>query len=220
LRASLGHGSLGRAKPLTGLTVGIGSIDRALPHGLPGGVVEICAPAGLGQATQLSAALLVQAQRRGLGGLRRREESAWVAWIDPAATLYAPGLAQAGLDLERLLVARPEADDIARTAVKLAQSHLFAALVVDRSGLPGAAIASTRTRWNTAVRRLALAAEESDITIVLLSTTSQASRDPLPTAMRLELSRCSRDRLRVAVTKDRRGHLPSPFSVPLRELAS
>jgi hypothetical protein len=203
-----------RAKPLEkGASVGIEVIDRELPEGFPRGVVEICAPSGLGRATQLSLSFLAQAQRRDAQTLRQRDERAWVAWVDPGATLYAPGVVQAGVDLERLLVVRPDGADVARTAVKLAQSRLFAALVIDRGASSGA-----RDRWHTVVRRLALAAETSDMTILLLSSTAQAHRELLPTAMRIELSRQSRDRLRLAVTKDRRGRLPSPFSVPLREL--
>lgn len=229
------------------LSLGITTLDEALPDGgLPSGaVVELCAPSGLGRATSLALSACAAAQResRQLRGrvsepVPRDGEAAapshpstsptwqsdasnWTAWVDPSdpsrGSLFAPALASAGVDLARLLVVRPDPEDVARISVRLATSRLFRVIVIDRSGLPGAAVTS-RARWSTVVRRLALAAESSDTTILLLSSTSLAHREPLPTAMRIELSRPNRDHLEINVTKDRRGRLPGPVSVPMAAL--
>lgn len=203
------------------LPLGITTIDEALPdEGLPtGAVVELCAPMGLGRVTHLALCACAAAQRE---SRQLRRTSDWAAWIDPSepahGSLFAPALVRAGVDLTRLLVVRPNPDDIARVAVRLATSRLFRVIVIDRHGLPGAS-AACRARWSTVVRRLALAAESSDTTILLLSSTSHAHRDLLPTAMRIELTRPERDQLVLSVTKDRRGRLPGPVTVAVGDLA-
>lgn len=202
------------------LSLGIATLDEALPDGgLPSGaVVEICAPHGLARATYLALSACAAAQ---IESRQLNKASDWTAWVDPSdpsrGSLFAPALASAGVDLARLLVVRPDPEDVARISVRLATSRLFRVIVIDRSGLPGAAVAS-RARWSTVIRRLALAAESSDTTILLLSTTSMAHREPLPTAMRIELTRPRRDHLELNVTKDRRGRLPGPVSVPMAAL--
>ena len=159
----------------------------------------------------------------------------WCAWVDSSRTLFAPGVAQAGVCLERLLVVQPEPRDMARIAVRLAASGVFSMLVSDRCGVPGSALphavaprtsASTRRdtrpaaniRWSTAVRRLALAAQESETTILLLSRNAQATRDTLPTTMRIELGRPALERLSLRIAKDKRGRLQGPQSIPLLAL--
>jgi hypothetical protein len=56
------------------------------------------------------------------------------------------------------------------------------------------------------VRRLALAAENSETTILLLSSEQQA-REGLPVALRIELTRPSLDQLHLRIAKERRGRL-------------
>jgi recombination protein RecA len=192
------------------LPIGIAAIDEALPDaGLPrGGVVELCAPSGLACATRLALSACASAQREG-GGV-------WCGWIDGSRTLYAPGVAQAGVALDRLLVVRPPARDLGRVAVRLAASHVFSLIVIDRCGVPGAIFSEApKGRWSTVVRRLALAAEHDETTIVLLSTTEQAKRDSLPIASRIELGRPAPDRLGLRISKDRRHRGQSPLSIPL-----
>jgi recombination protein RecA len=209
---------LGRpgAQPL-----GLEAIDAVLPDGgLPRGcVVEIASPAGLARATQLALAFCAAAQRRA-----RRAATApsapralgtaagndgWCAWVDASATLFAPGVSRAGVDLDRLLVVRPEPADTAKVAVRIAASRALAVVVVDRSGVPGAALhlgaEGQRIRWDIAVRRLALAVQDADSTVVLLSSLAQAQAVPLPVALRLELLRPELDRLGLRVTKERYG---------------
>ncbi|MEM6790050.1 MAG: hypothetical protein AAF928_12880 [Myxococcota bacterium] len=220
------------------LPLGIRALDAALPDGgLPRrGVVELCAPGGLGRLTHLALAACRAGQRE---DPTPGADLAWCAWIDPTGTLYAPGVAQRGVAPSRLLVVRPEPEDTARVAVRLVGSGVFSVVIIDRSPLPGvatgcgdeplAARPSARpwgstghrwrqNRWALAVRRLALASERHACTILLLSDLEQARRAPLPTRMRLELSRPHADRLRIHVAKERRGRLVPPFELPLAAL--
>jgi recombination protein RecA len=180
--------------------------------GLPSSaVVELCGPSGLGGPTGVALSACAAAQQRA----RQEEEESWCAWIDASHSLYAPGLARAGVDLDRLLVVRPDPEDVARVAVRLVQARLFSVVVVDRAGVPGAELApSRRARWPTVVRRLALAAEQAETTILLLSRTATAQQQTLPVAMRLELGRPDPDRLRLRVAKDKRGRIAAARTIP------
>src|SRR5690606_6638096 len=115
---------------------GIDALDAMLREagGLPTGVVELAAPEGLARATQLALRACAMAQRepfsRGEGGRAPVD----CAWVDASRSLYAPGIAQQGVDLARLLVVQPPPEDVARVAVRLAASGLFSRIVVDRSG--------------------------------------------------------------------------------------
>jgi len=198
------------------LPTGLPELDAALPDGgLPSSaVVELCSPSGLGRITGVALSTCATAQRRGKESATGEE--GWCAWIDSSSSLYAPGLARAGVDLDRLLVVRPDPADIARVAVRLVQSRIFSVVVVDRASVPGAELGPTRSiRWNIVVRRLALAAEQAATSILLLSTTATAQRQALPVAMRLELDRPGLDRLRLRIAKDKRGRLRGPQNIPL-----
>ena len=206
-----------RAKPLP---LGFGPLDARLPDvGLPrGAVVEISAPNGLGHSTRLALGACASAQAR---------EQAWCAWIDASHSLYAPGIRAAGVELERLLVVRPGAESLARAAVRVAQSGLFAVVVVERTGVPGAPVlgerpvprspnaVAGRTRWDTVVRRLALAVEGSETVVLLLS---RPSAESLPVAMRLELGCPRRDTLALCIAKERHGRLGGPYLLSLASL--
>ena len=107
-------------------------LDAALPDGgLPRGVVELAAPRALGGGTSIALAAVRAAHAK--------NTKAWCAWVDPEATLYAPGLVSAGVDLARLLVVRPPRGELARVAVKVAASRAFDVIVVDVDPVPGAA---------------------------------------------------------------------------------
>jgi hypothetical protein len=80
-------------------------------------------------------------------------------------------------------------------------------IVVDLSPRTLRAGGSGRRRWikpEVWVRKLALAAEESGASIVLLTDSLLSSATPLPVALRLELTRAP-GHLVVKVAKDRRG---------------
>lgn len=204
-------------------------LEHALPdRGLPRGVVEIAAlPRLHGKAS--SAMRSCPESMRGGGtsiaiaamrALHAADAQAWCAWITPAhadvPSLYAPALAQAGVDLERLLVVRPAPQALARTVVKVASSGAFGLVVVDvpqRHDLGGTKTTSKRSVGATpahdagavVVRKLALAAEENGTTSLLLTSALAPRAVPWPVAMRIEVERRP-DALSIRVTKDRRGH--------------
>lgn len=217
--ASEGGGEAGqRAKALP---LGLGSLDEALPEaGLPrGAVVEVAAPRGLARGTTiaLAACASAQAEARQRGG--RSTSGAWCAWIDPGMSLFAPAVARAGVDLARLLVVRPPSDALARVAVKVAESGAFSVVVIDTAGVPGVSQGERLDRWPNVVRRLALAIERSDSTVLLLTDRLAARSMPLPVAMRLEVDRTAEDDVSVRVAKERRGRVSAATSVKLAKSA-
>jgi recombination protein RecA len=188
--------------------------------GLPRGVVELAAARALGGATSLALAAVRAGQERG--------PKAWCAWIDPEATLHAPGVVAAGVDLARMLVVRPPRPELGRVAVKVAASGAFEVIVVDVDAVPGARPADKRSSPNgkpgrappndaqVLVRKLALKAEETGATVVLLTDSTRPRAVPWPVALRLELSRPSRHELTVRVAKERRGRIGLVKTVPFQ----
>jgi recombination protein RecA len=204
----------GRAKALP---LGLRPVDETLPEGgLPrGAVVELSAPQGLARATTLALSLCASAQAEARLRGENNTQGAWCAFLDPTESLFAPAVARAGVDLGRLLVIRPTLEDLARVAVRVAQSHAFSVVVVDTAGVPGGRAETRLDRWVTIVRRLALAVEGSDTTVLLLTDASASRAMPLPAAMRIELERLTEDRLGLRVAKDRRGRVTAPHSIEL-----
>jgi len=208
------EGLSGRAKALP---LGLRSVDESLPEGgLPrGAVVEFSAPQGLARSTSLALSLCASAQAEA----RLRGESdtrgAWCAFIDPTSSLFAPAVARAGVDLARLLVVRPNLEDLSRVAVRVAQSQAFSVVIVDTAGVPGKRAETRLDRWVNVVRRLALAVEGSDTTVLLLTDAAASRAMPLPTAMRIELERLSEDKLGLRVAKDRRGRVTGAQAIEL-----
>ncbi len=207
------------------LPVHFGDLDEALPDGglLRGAVVEIASPYGLARATSIALAACASAQAE--AKLRGGEGTAgaWCAWIEagdskagpPPTSLFAPAVARAGVDLGRLLVIRPPADALARVAVRTAASRVFSVIVVDLAGVPGRRQDQRLDRWVNPVRRLAMAVEGQDATVLLLTDALAPRSLPLPVAQRLEIERPAMDRLLLTVAKDRRGRVAPPRSVAL-----
>ena len=113
-------------------------LERVLPdHGFPRGVIEIASPITKHGAMRGGATTIALSAMRAVHAAGSR---AWCAWITEANAppLYAPAVAQAGVDLERLLIVRPSPADLARTVVKVASSGAFDLVVVDApAGLDG-----------------------------------------------------------------------------------
>jgi recombination protein RecA len=65
------------------------------------------------------------------------------------------------------------------------------------------------------VRRLALAIEGMETTVLLLTDALAPRPLPLPVALRLEMERVAPERLLVTVAKDRRGRVAAPRTVLL-----
>jgi len=183
-----------------------GNIDQVLPDGgLPRGVVvEIAAPYGLARATSIALAACASAQAE---AKLRGGSAAWCAWIDSSLSLFAPAVARAGVELERLLVVRPSVEDLAKVAARVAASGVFSVIVIDLAGVPGKRSSQRLERWVNPTRRLALAAEGTETTIVLLTDACSPRPTPLPVALRLELDRASAENVVLRVAKDRRGRV-------------
>jgi recombination protein RecA len=193
-------------------------LNALLPDGgLPRGVVELAAPHALGGSTSLA----LEAVRAG----QARAKNAWCAWIDPEATLHAPGVIAAGVDLARMLVVHPPRPQLGRVAVKVTGAGAFEVVVVDFDVVPGfSAITGSRAAgggkkkraWppEVLVRRLALASESCGATILLLTDSARPRAVQWPVALRLELSRSNRNDLVVRVAKDRRGRIGLEKTIP------
>jgi hypothetical protein len=209
------------------LSLGWPELERVLPdRGLPRGVVEIAGEKMLGGGTMVSLAAV--------RAVHAADPRAWCAWITESnvPSLYAPALVQVGVDLERLLVVRPEPVDLARTVVKVAASGAFDLVVIDApSGLDGRLTLSpdararaqgaraiprrgsrARVDGSVIVRKLALAAEDKGTTFLILTDVFTSRAVPWPVALRLEVERRP-EAIAVRVTKDRRGRASSQHVV-------
>lgn len=203
------------------MKLGWSELEHALPdRGLPRGVIEIASMPKLSGAR--ASAFVPESMRGGATaiaisavGAAHRDPRAWCAWLTPRSSeeppsLYAPALAQGGVDLDRLLVVRPQPEAFARSIVKVAASGAFEVVIVDvpetallpntRSARGGA----VQDMATVVVRKLALAAEESGTTTLLLTSALSKRSLPLPVALRIEVERRP-SALGIRVTKDRRG---------------
>jgi recombination protein RecA len=194
------------------LPFGIPELDSVLPGGgiARGAVVELAVASGAALATSLSLSACRSAQQQ---AFERGGEIPWCAFLDASATLYAPAVVEASVVLDRLLVLRPPLEALGRTALRAAESQVFAVLVIDTVGAPGAELDVSLGMWPRIIRRLAMAIEGTLCSVVLI--TDVAARRPLtlPVAQRIELNRPTRDKLVVRVAKDRSGRIGSPRSI-------
>lgn len=188
------------------------SLEEQLEQGrlLQGAVVEFCISGGAAWGTTFALRACRAAQARG------REEggrAAWCAFVDPSASLYAPGVHALGLDLSRLLVVRPDEDSLTRVALRLVESQAFPLVVIDTMGVPGSGVDVSLSQWVRVVRRLSLAVSDTESTVVLL--TSRSARRPLalPVTARFEISRRSRSELSVSVPRSPAGWRVGPVRV-------
>jgi recombination protein RecA len=195
------------------LALGWPELDALLPEGgLPLGVVELASSRGLGGATSVA---LCAAR-----AVHHKNSQAWVAWLDPDVTLYAPGVRTSGVDLQRLLVIQPPWELVGPIAVKVSKSGAFEAIVVDLDRWrtePTPRSSGGKKMWprEVLVRKLALAAEQQACRVLLLTHLEQSRRVPLPVGLRLELKRHDPATLEVRITKEKQGRLTGPVRVPL-----
>jgi RecA/RadA recombinase len=207
-------------QPPRPLTLAWPELGALLPDGgLPRGVVELASPRALGGATSVALAAVCAGQAR--------SGDAWCAWLDPEATLHAPGAIAAGVDLERMLVVRAPRTNLPRVAVKMVASGAFEVVVIDFDAVPGAIVQDgtsaargerQRSQAHKHVRKLALAAEPSGTTVLLLTDGSKPRAVPWPVALRIELSRPRPLDLVVRIAKDRRGRVGLAKTIPFRPL--
>jgi hypothetical protein len=194
-------------------------LDAVLPDGgLPRGVVELAAPCSLGGGTSIALAAI--------RAVHARDARAWCAWVDPEATLYAPGVKRAGVDLSRLLFVCPPRTELGRIAIKVAAARVFDVIVIDVAPVPGSTTKppsrrTTKAQWpmDVLVRKLALLAAEGGTTILLLTDSMAPRAVPWPVSLRLELTRRS-ESIVLRVAKDRKGRVGVAKTVPLRSRPS
>ena len=216
------HGTAAMLPERAVLSLGWPELEKVLPdHGIPRGVVELASPSSssraLGQGATRGGATTIAVSA--VQSVHAADERSWCAWITPvdAPSLYAPALVQGGVDLARLLVVRPKAAELARTAIKVMTSGAFDLVVVDaQGGLDGRLAGGGRSKvdGSVVVRKLALASEEKGTTCLVLTNAYESRATPWPVALRVEVERRP-DALAVRVTKDRRGRAASQHVVRL-----
>lgn len=194
------------------VSVGFSEVDALLPdHGLLlGAVTELSVRGGGASATTLALGVCRSAQE---AGRLQAGVPSWCAFVDASASLYAPGVARAGLALSRLLVVRPDETALGRVAVRLAESQAFSVLVVDLAGVLGRGALPALGHWPRLVRRLSMAIHGTRSLVLLLTRAELYRPLPLPVAQRLELCRLGPERLSLQVVKDRQGRIGAPSHV-------
>lgn len=191
-------------------------LSQLLPDGgFPlGQVSELCV-AHPSYATSLSLLACARAQQH---AVRALGQPAWCAFVDPFASLYAPGAVQAGVDLQHLLVVRPSASDLVRISVRLVEARAFSLVVIDTHDVTRQlGTAPDLGKWVNAVRRLNLALMGSHSLVLLITDKNAARPMPLPVSLRLELSCVERGRLSARVAKERHGRLSALRNVTCRD---
>ena len=190
-------------------SLGVEALNRVLPdHGLPrGSVIELSIHGGSALGTSLGLAACRGAQE---AAVARGGSVPWCAFLDPSGTLYGPGVAAAGVELDRLLVVRPSVEALSRVALRIVESGACAVTVVDLLGVPGQPLSVNLTSWLRVVRRLAMGVDGTANSVVLLTDAAEQRPLPLPVAQRIELERPSEGKLVVRVAKDKHGRVSSP----------
>jgi len=181
---------------------------------LPTGFAELNAllPGGGWPCGALTEVLL---SRQGIGELRLitpalarlSEADGWLAWVAPPYVPYAAALAAAGIDLKRLVVAKPPSEADAWWTAEQAL----------RSGACGALLAWLRAADERRMRRLQLAAETGHTWGVLFRH-ARAAQDRSPAALRLLLEPVT-DGLAVTILKRRGGPVSKPVFVAMPQAA-
>lgn len=206
LARALRSGSTKEAAVEPGFSVD--ALDSVLPDsGLPrGAVVELALGEGVpGTSLVLSACRNVQRAAERLGAT-----VPWCAFVDPSESLHAPGVVEAGVRLDRLLVVRSPLAAVSRTVLRLAKSAAFELVVVDLVGVRGASMRTALDAWPRLIRRLALEVDGTGRSVVLLTEAAAPRALPLPVAQRIEIDRPALDQLVARVAKDRRGFITQP----------
>lgn len=177
------------------LPTGFAALDALLPGGgWPRGALTevLLARQGIGELRLLTPTLA-----------RLSEADGWLAWVAPPYVPYAAALAAAGIDLKRLLVAKPPNDTDAWWTAEQAL----------RSGACGALLAWLRAADERRMRRLQLAAETGHTWGVLFRH-ARAAQDRSPAALRLLLEPAA-EGLAVSILKRRGGPVSQPVVVAL-----
>lgn len=185
-----------------GLPTGFAALDRCLPGGgwPQQGLVEILVDRhGIGELSLLMPALATLCRGADVPG----SSGGWLAWVAPPYQPYAPALAAAGIDVQRVLVVR---------APSPAEWAMEQAL---RSEACSAVLGWANPRDLTVLRRLQLAAEQARCLAVLFRPV-KAGEQPSSAVLRIELQGSSSG-LQVRIVKSRGGR---PVCVQLGHLGA
>jgi len=164
---------------------GFAELDALLAGGWPqGALTELIMPRqGIGALRLLMPALA-----------RLSQDDRWICWVAPPHIPYAPALVSAGIDLSRVLLVHPKAQ----------QDGLWAVEQSLRSGNCSAVLAWPTLEDNVILRRLQLAAEAGDALGFLFRSQRYVQR-PSPAALRLQLEPETDGSLSVSILKRRGG---------------
>ncbi|OGA05927.1 MAG: hypothetical protein A2W68_07380 [Betaproteobacteria bacterium RIFCSPLOWO2_02_64_14] len=179
---------------LPSVPTGYAELDTLLPgSGWPAGALtEICGErSGIGELQLVMPA-----------AARLSHAGHWVIMITPPHIPYAPALAAHGIQLSRLMLVRPEADE----------EKFWACEQALRSACCGAVLMWTDHSRERSIRRLQLAAERGGA-LAILFRSSRAI--PLVTAaLRLHIGKSDNSTI-VRILKRRGGGIPAPVALDL-----
>jgi len=195
LFAGLWRGRDAPPRTMPAISTGLPALDAALPYGgWPlGALTEILVDReGIGELRLVMPAL-AQLSRQGR----------WLAWISPPYIPYAPALAHHGVDITRVMLVRPKADN----------DHFWAVEQALRAGTCGAVLAWPRSGDSRRLRRLQLAAEAGN-SWGLLFRPLRSAKQSSPAALRLQLL-VNADYLQVTLLKCRGGWPHKPVNIKL-----
>jgi len=181
------------------LSSGHRRLDEALPGGgwPRAGLIEILAERpGTGELCLVVPLLRYFSRDDGT------DSRGWIAWIRPPYVPYAPALAEAGIDVSRVLLVHTQDDSEALWATEQALRSAGCEVV----------LAWTHRASGQALRRLQLAAEDNGLPVILFRPGS-ALDAPSPAVLRIYLA--AGDEARLSVVKSRGGRLAS---LSVREL--
>ena len=145
--------------------------------------------------------------RQGIGALRLlmpalaqlSHDDRWICWVAPPHIPYAPALVSAGVDLSRVLLVHPRAQ----------QDGLWAVEQSLRSGNCGAVLAWPMLDDAGIMRRLQLAAEAGDA-LGFMFRAQRFVKRPSPAAVRIQLDTHIDGNLSVSILKRRGGWASGP----------
>src|ERR1017187_10308127 len=177
-----------------GIATGFAALDAELPGGgWPCAALTEILPQheGIGELRILGPALAQLAS-----------QGKFIAWIAPPYLPYAPALAAAGIDLERVVIVKTTRDG----------DSLWAAEQALRSAACGGVLVWPRDIRFAQLRRLQLAAEGGRCLAVLFRPT-QAACEPSPAVLRIALA-TSAGGLALSILKRRGAPLSRPVFLP------
>ena len=199
-RADIWRGNRFPAR-IKAVSSGFNELDEHLPGGgWPRGALSeiLMAQHGIGALRLLAPALARLSQNA----------KRWICWVAPPYIPYAPALVSAGIDLSRVLLVHPKAQ----------QDGLWAVEQSLRSGTCSAVLAWPTLDDSTAMRRLQLAAEAGGALGFLFRPRRLAQR-PSAAALRVQLEPEPGNGLSVSILKRRGGWASGPIhlDVPVQQ---